>query len=307
MAARIVSLLLFLLLIAAAGCQWNNEDEGKGSNAAPKTKEKLVIALVPEKNFFEQRRQYRYIADYLSAKLDRDVEIVIMESYGDISEAFRTGEADAGFFGSFSYLLTHARAGVIPIARPVWEDGSSTYRGYIFARKDSGIEDAADMRGKKLVLVDRATTAGYIFPLFYFQYWSVRNMSEFFSQIYFAGSHDAAAWAVYMGEADVGAAKSHVFNGLAERYPGFKEQMVTLAESPEMPSNGLAVRSDLNAALKLRLRDLLLGLDQSEEGRAVLRHFGALKFIETSDQDFEALYKMVTALGIDLISYPYEN
>jgi phosphonate transport system substrate-binding protein len=235
-----------------------------------------------------------------------NVTVEMMANYGEISVAFQQGRADAGFFGSFSYVLTHAKTGIEPIARPVWLDGTSTYRGYIFVRRDSGIENIKDMKNKSLVLVDKATTAGYIFQRFYFAYNGINSMEDYFSRISFARSHDAAAWAVYTGEADIGGAKNHIYNSLKEEYPDFKEQMMILAESPEVPSNGLAVRKDLNPALKLRLKTLLLSLHETAAGQQVLNNFGALKFIETSDNDYEVLYKMVNELGIDLHVYPDE-
>ena len=265
----------------------------------------LRLLLVPEKNTFEQHRQYKFIADYLSRKLEMNVIVEIMINYGDISVAFQTGNADAGFFGSFSYVLTHAKAGIEPIARPVWLDGSSTYRGYIFVRKDSGIRTVKDMKNKNLVLVDKETTAGYIFQRYYFKYYGITDIENYFSRISYAHRHDAAAWAVYTGEADIGGAKNHIFNSLKEEYPDFKEQMLVLVESPEVPSNSLAVRKDLNPALKLRLKTLLLSLHESTEGQEVLKNFRARKFIETSDSNYEVLYKMVKELGIDLHVYPH--
>ena len=266
----------------------------------------LRVLLVPEKNTFEQRRRYKYITDYLSQKMEMNVTVEIMANYGEISEAFQAGRADAGFFGSFSYAMTHVRSGIEPIARPVWLDGSSTYRGYIFVRKDSKIRSVKDMRHKSLVLVDKATTAGFIFQLYYFEYAGIDDMEDYFSRISFARSHDAAAWAVYTGEADIGGAKNHIFDSLAEEYPDFRNQMLVLAESPEFPSNGLAVRKDLNSALKLRLKTLLLSLHETEEGRKVLQNFGAVKFIETTNDDYAAVYNMVRGLGIDLESYSYQ-
>jgi len=264
----------------------------------------LRLLLVPEKNTFEQRRRYKYITDHLSKKMELNVTVEIMANYGEISVAFQEGRADAGFFGSFSYVLTHAKAGIEPIARPVWLNGNSTYRGYIFVRKDSDIETVKDMKNKSLVLVDRATTAGYIFQRFYFKYNGITNLEDYFSRISFARSHDAAAWAVYTGEADIGGAKNHIFHSLQEEYPDFKEQMVILAESPEVPSNGLAVRKDLNPAIKLRLKILLLALHETAEGQEILKNFGALKFVETTNNDYKVLYNMIKELGIDLYGYP---
>jgi len=301
--------LIILFVVFPAGIPSSRASEATVARAASDTvdSEGLHIALVPEKNVFEQRRRYRYITDYLSEKLGITVHVDIMHSYGQISEAFLNGSADIGFFGSFSYVLTHSQADIEPLVRPVWPDGSSTYRSYIFVRRDSGIRTTEDMKGKTLALVDKATTAGYIFPLFYFKNLGVKNISDHFAHIYFAGSHDVAAWAVYTGEADVGACKSTIFNALAEEYPDFKDQMVTLIESVEVPSNCLAVRKDLRPVLKLRLKGLLLNLDETEEGKSILAQFGATKFIVTTDEDYQVLYKMIDALKIDLTKYPYNE
>jgi phosphonate transport system substrate-binding protein len=163
------------------------------------------------------------------------------------------------------------------------------------------------MKNKSLVLVDKATTAGYIYPLFYFKYYGIQNIKDYFAQISFANSHDAAAWAVYAGEADIGGAKSHIFNNIMEEYPDFKEQMIVLAESSEVPSNGLAVRKDLNPAIKLRMKILLLSLHETPEGQEILKNFGALKFIATSNDDYRVLYNMINQLGIDLLEYSYKR
>jgi phosphonate transport system substrate-binding protein len=263
----------------------------------------LRLLLVPEQNTFEQRRRYKFITDYLSRKMEINVTADILANYSEISTAFQEGSADAGFFGSFSYVLTHARAGIEPIARPVWLDGNSTYQGYIFVRKDSNIQNVRDMQGKNLVLVDKATTAGYIFQRSYFKFYGIGDMDRYFSKISFARSHDASAWAVYTGEADIGGAKNHIFNNLRENYPDFRENMVVLAESPKVPSNGLAVSKNLNPAIKLRLKTLLLGLHETPEGLKVLKNFGALRFVETTDSDYSVLYQMVEQLGIDLGDY----
>jgi phosphonate transport system substrate-binding protein len=293
-------LLSHFLLLPVSSCY------GAETQSQAIVEKTLRLLLVPEKNIFEQRRRYRYIADYLSKKMEMTVLVEIMANYGEISVQFQKGEADAGFFGSFSYVMTHAKAGIEPIARPVWLDGTSTYRGYIFVRKDSGIETVKDMKNKSLVLVDKATTAGYIFQRFYFKYYGITNLNDYFSGVSFARSHDAAAWAVYTGEAEIGGAKNHIFNSLKKEYPDFNDQMLVLAESPEVPSNGLAVRKDLNPALKLRLKNLLLALHKSPEGQDVLKNFGALKFIETTNNDYKVLYNMVNELGINLEEYSYK-
>ena len=292
-----LSFICLLYFVPVPGCF------GAQPEMQPEKKKTLRLLLVPEQNTFEQRHRYKFITDYLSSKMEMNVTAEIMANYGEISVAFKEGLADAGFFGSFSYVLTHTQAGIEPIARPVWLDGSSTYQGYIFVRKDSNIQSVREMQNKNLVLVDKATTAGYIFQRSYFKLNGIDDMDRYFARISFARSHDAAAWAVYTGEADIGGAKNHIYNSLQEKYPDFRKNMVVLAESPEVPSNGLAVSKNLNPVIKLRLKTLLLSLHETPKGREVLENFGALRFVETTDNDYRVLYLMVEQLGIDLADY----
>lgn len=295
--------LIFAVLLTA------HDEHQKAVTPVKKFKEgdKFIIALVPEKNVFDQRRRYKYVTDYLSQKLNLNIRAIILPSYGAICGALLRGDADAGFFGSFSYVLTHKRTGIEPVARPVWPDASSTYSGYIFVRKDSGISKVEDMKGKSLALVHKATTAGYVFQLDYFKKHGIDMSGSYFSRVNFAGSHDSSAWAVYTGEVDVGGGKNHVFNALGREHPDFRNQMTVLAESAEVPSNGLAVSSSLDHDLKNRIRQSLLDLDKSSEGMSVLDNFKAVKFIKTENDDYASLYRMVEAAGIDLSDYTCEN
>ena len=68
---------------------------------------------------------------------------------------------DAVFWGSFTGALAIEKAGVRPIVRPVNLDGTSSYKGYIFVRKDSVIDSVARMRFAVIAFVDRAATAKF--------------------------------------------------------------------------------------------------------------------------------------------------
>ena len=108
---------LLSLLMLAILLQMSSNDSLAEKNQPQSDNENILrLVLVPEKNIFEQRRRYKYITDYLSTKMNMRFVVEIMTNYGNISEAFIEGKADAGFFGSFSYVLTHAKAGVEPIA-----------------------------------------------------------------------------------------------------------------------------------------------------------------------------------------------
>ena len=74
-----------------------------------------------------------------------------------------------------------------------------------------------------------------------------------------------------------------------------------------MPSNGLCVRKDLDPGSGTRLREALLGLDRDPDGKKVLEQFGALRFIETTAQDYRPVFELARQAGIDIRRYKYRN
>lgn len=275
--------------------------------AAPQPRQKLLIGLIPEMNIFKQKQRFRLLGDYLAKKTGLPVEFTILSRYGNIIDSFRTEKMDGAFFGSFTGALAIGKLGVLPLARPVNLDNSSTYQGYLFVRKDSGIKTAADMRGKRMAFVEKATTAGYLFPLAYLREQGITNIETFFRERIFTGSHDAAIVAVLDRTADVGAAKHSVYDRVRRENSRVDQELVIIARSPSVPSNGLCVRSDLDPALKTKLKEALLGLDRDPAGKAVLENFGALRFIETTPNDYQPVLDLAREAGIDLRTYRYRN
>lgn len=277
-----------------------------GAEAAGR-RDQMLIGLIPEMNIFKQKARFKLLGEYLGRKIGVPVRFTILSRYGNILERFEAERMDGAFFGSFTGALAIERLGVVPLARPVNLDGSSTYHGRLFVRKDSSIRGVADMRGKRMAFVDRATTAGYVFPLAWLREHGIRSHQGFFAEAYFTGSHDAAIDAVLEGKADVGAAKHSVFDRVRKANPRVDAEILVLADSPIVPSNGLCVRKDLEADLKEAFRRALLDLERDPEGARILAQFGAMRFIETTAADYQPVIDLAAKAGIELKKYVYVN
>lgn len=267
----------------------------------------LTIGLIPEQNVFKQMKRYEPIGEYIEKKVNIKVRFTTLTRYGNIISSFESEKMDAAFWGSFTGGLAINQLGIIPIARPVWLDDTSTYHGYIFVRKDSGIKNAADMKGKTIAFVDKATTAGYVFPVAYLNEHGIKDIDSYFKEYYFAGSHDATILAVLDNKVDIGCAKNTIFNVIADRDPRVKEEIVILARSPVVPSNGLAIRKDLDPEIQKKLLEVLLKMDSDPDGVEALRKFGAKRFIKTTVDDYRPLFDIAQKAGIDLKKYRYIN
>jgi len=300
----IVVVFMVLAVAAAGGCEKPKEEQRPEKTFG---QQEILIGLIPEQNVFRQRERYQNLKNYLSDKLGITVNFTSLSRYGNIMEHFTAEKMDGAFFGSFTYGLAHHQLEVEPLARPVNLDGTSTYHGYLFVRKDSGIRRVADMKGKRFAFVERATTAGYLFPLAYFRENGVPDPHVYLGEGFFAGSHDAAILAVLNKEADIGAAKNTIYDQLSAENPRVEKELVILATSGKVPQNCLAVRKNLDPELKHALKQALLDMDKDPAGTEALRRFGARDFIETQDSDYEYLYRLSAQVGINLKTYRYDN
>lgn len=289
----------------------------------------LTIAVLPEKDLLAQEERYAPLVDYLSRHLGlpTTVKLRLLPNYGEVIKEFEEGRINAAFLGSLAFALARAQAGVEPLVRPE-RDGVSQYRGLIVTRKDSGIKDWTGLKGKSFGLVDKATTAGYIYPLIYFKKHGVKRPEEYLGSVVYTGSHDLLFLKVYDGELDAGAAKDLILQEVAKTRPEVKTGLRVLAVSPPVPNNTFVLSGNLDFPcfrchelvsatpseisgnlprqqddLKKLIAELLLGLHGSAEGRAVLAALGADGFVRTTDEDLREVNRMIREAGFDPKNY----
>lgn len=294
----------FLLLLSCS-----NTQPGIDAATPQKIRETTItIAILPEQNVFEQKKRYKPLAEYLSNTLNANVKIKLLDSYGSIYDEIKNKSIDGAFFGSFNYVLTKAKAEIEPIARPVETGGHSNYKGIIFTRKDTGLNaDVRTWKGKRIALVHEVTTAGYIFPRWHLKKHAINNFDRYFSRIIFSGSHDAAILSVFKGQADIGAAKDLILKNVLSENPAIKDDIVILAGSFSVPANSLCVRGDLKDDIKASLKKTLLSMHNTHDGKTALTALNSVRFIETSDSEFDSLREMAKDIGIDIRAYSFRN
>jgi len=268
----------------------------------------LIIGILPEQNIFRQMERYTPVMNYVSQQTGIAIRLKPFTSYEDAIRAAASSAIDGAFLGSFACALAQRRIGAETLVRPEGLNGSSTYHGLIFVRKDSGIRDVKDMKGKRFAFVNSVTTAGYLLPLFYFVSHGVRDYKAYLGEAYFAGTHENAVYDVLKGQADIGAAKNTVFRKLADRDPRIQEELKILTRSPEVPETTLAVRSAIDPGIHGRIKAALLTMHENPAGRSILQAFGARRFVAATEQDYRPIFEYARQAGIDLERYhPMDN
>ncbi|MCX7794552.1 MAG: phosphate/phosphite/phosphonate ABC transporter substrate-binding protein [Thermodesulfovibrionales bacterium] len=291
--SSLTSIFIFILLINS-NC-FSEENKRK----------EILIGLIPEENIFRQMDRYRPLGEYLTSRLNINTRFTILSRYGDIIDRFVTRNLDGAFFGAFTAVLAMEKLGVEPVARPVNLDGTSSAEGYIFVRKDSGINNVKDMRGKTIAFVDRATATGYIFALAYLREHGIENPLDYFKEYYFTGSHDSALLSVLDGRADIGVAKNKIIKERIKKDPLIENEILIIARSSALPDVTLCLSKKLEKGLREKIKYILLTMDRDPEGKKILEKLGALRFVSASKEDFESVYNLLKKANIDIKTYRY--
>jgi ABC-type phosphate/phosphonate transport system substrate-binding protein len=131
---------------------------------------------------------YAHLGAYLSAKMDRPVEIVRRRTYEEVNELFRTGVVHAGLVCSGAFAIGQVRFGLEALVIPVVGE-STTYRSYVIARRDSGVDSFDDLRGLAFAFSDPLSNSGYryVAAKLHDQH---TTPAEYFARSLFTYSHD---------------------------------------------------------------------------------------------------------------------
>jgi phosphate/phosphite/phosphonate ABC transporter binding protein len=161
-----------------------------------------------------------------------------------------------------------ADPGLRLLAIDVWQ-GVGFYTGYVTVLTDSGLTNPADLKGRRLALVDPESASGWLLPRH-----ELRRLGfpidQSFSEVVLSGDHTRALQLLVDGRVDAAAVSSDTLAMARNR--GFDASRVRiLLKTGTIPPDVVCARSALPDDLVERFADLLLSLSsRSNEGRAVL-------------------------------------
>jgi phosphonate transport system substrate-binding protein len=233
--------------------------------------DRLVLGMVPSREADVIVDSLGPIADMLSERLLIPVDTFVSTNFVGLVEAVGTGRVDIGLFGPAALVQAMDVHGAQVILASV-RRGSTTYRSQFNVRCDSGIEDFEDLRGGTIAFVDPGSASGYQFPYVSLLQRGINPDTEMTS--IFAGSHDAAALAVYNGDVDVavtfgGSPGSDGRETIEADFPDVKEVVCILGYSDDIPNDGVVVRAGLAPDLADQIAEALIDIANTEEGQAL--------------------------------------
>jgi phosphonate transport system substrate-binding protein len=114
-----------------------------------------------EENF---RDFVRYVARRIAPGSEADAKVIIAPTPFELAKLLEQRRVDYYFESVYpSYTINYVHGAGKTLLRR-WKGGAAEYQSFIFTRRDNGINQLADLRGKTMVFEDPGSTSGYLMP-----------------------------------------------------------------------------------------------------------------------------------------------
>lgn len=243
-------------------------------------------AMLPTEGY----HRYKEFLRLVETRLGRPVQALERPGFAAANTALARGEADAAFHCSGPYVAGHDEFGLELLAAPV-VGGKSTYTAVFIVPAASGARRLEDLRGRSFAFVDALSFTGHLLPLSRVAALG-GGAGGFFGRTVFTGSHDASVRTVAQGLVDGAAVDNLLLDHLRLTRPAEVAGVRVIEESGPYAGPPVVVRPGLDPALTARLREIFLGLDGDEAGRAVLRRIGVERFVACRDADYDPIRRV---------------
>jgi phosphonate transport system substrate-binding protein len=224
------------------------------------------------------------------------VQFFAVQSNSAEVEAMRSGRLHIGGFSTGPTPFAVNLAGAVPFALMGSDDGRFGYTLQVYTRKDSGIDDMADLKGKRVAHTAPTSNSGNLAPRALFPGLGVVPDKDY--EVTYSGSHDQSMLGVVAGDYDAAPVASEVVDRMAERKLYEPDDVKVIWESEPFPTTSYTYAHNLDPALVEKIKEAFFSFDFA--GTALGEEFkGVSKFIPISYQkDWAVIREIQKANGV---------
>lgn len=166
------------------------------------------------------------------------------------------------------------------------------FKGLFIVRRDSPIRIPADLKGKAVAYPAPTALAACIMP----QWFLHRNGIDVNRDIEnrYVGSQESSILNAFGGQVAAAATWPPPWRAFQKEHPQEAAQLKVIWETPHLLNNSVMVRDDVPAAIGDRVRELLTGLHETPEGRAILAGMETSRFHAADDASYAPVREFVT-------------
>ena len=288
------AMIVAALMIALGACQSNGSPTpaaGVVPRATLTPGQVIVVGDIEPDEPALKVELFQPLADYLAENLKAlgvvRGRVVLARDVQEMAQFLNDGKVDIYLDSSFPSLAVQELSRSRVILRR-WKQGDPTYWSIYVALRDGGISRVEDFVGKTIAFEEPHSTSGFVLPAgtLIRRGFTLREIDRPGAPVgdnevgyFFSRDEENTFEMILQGKVAGGGISNQDYDALPEE---LRDRIVAFDRTIEVPRQLVSVRPGLDKGLAATVKELLINLDQTEDGRSLLL---ALK----NTQKFDAL------------------
>lgn len=282
--------IAMVLLVGVLAC--SREPERKGPQLGAKSPAVALpvysLAVHPLHNPAKLMAAYQPLVDYLNDRLS-GARLVLEASrdYANFEEKYR-GRMPEFILPNPWQTLQAMKVGYRVIAMA---GEPADFKGIFIVRRDSTLQRPADLKGKAVSYPSPTALAACIMPQYFLHRQGINVSREIDNR--YVGSQESAIMNAFLGQTAAGATWPPPWRAFQKEHPHEAAALKVIWETESLVNNSVMARADVPAEVVAQVRALLLGLNATAAGKAILAGMETARFLPATAREYDVVQQYV--------------
>jgi phosphonate transport system substrate-binding protein len=284
----LLPIVLMFLFATLTGCNSQEPEKNQGPQFGTKPSVPSLpvyrFAVHPLHNPAKLMQVYQPLINYLNVHLQgAQLELEASRDYANFEEKYNARNLEFLLPNPWQTLQA-MKKGYHVIATA---GEAKDFKGIFLVRKDSGIKQPIDLKGKAVSYPSPTALAACIMPQYYLHLHGIDVNKDIENR--YVGSQESSIMNVYIGATAAGATWPPPWQTFQKDHPKEASELMLIWETEPLINNSVMVRDDVPTEVRDQVRLLLTDLDKTADGQSILLGTETSRFIPSSDEDYNVV------------------
>lgn len=280
-----------LLIVVLAGCG-KSDETAYAISFSPQGKDKLkeyVVGIHPLHNPQRLNEVYGPIIEYINIHIPEvHFRLEASQNYEEFDKKLYAGHFD--FAMPNPYQTVRSLKYGYRVFGKMGDD--ENFRGIILVRKDSGIHEVSDLKGKVVSYPALTALAATMMPQYYLHTHGIDVNKDIENR--YVGSQESSILNVFRKHVAAGATWPVPWKTFSAEHPEMANELEVKWQTEPLQNNGWVVRKDVSPAIAEKFQALLFSLNKTDDGKQMLARLPISRFEEATDQTYQPVKDFLT-------------
>jgi phosphonate transport system substrate-binding protein len=289
-------LIPFLLCLNACS-EESGQPRGPAYSTTPQSLQQPTyrLAIHPLHNPRKLSEAYQPLIDYLNEHMQgMHFELEASRDYQAYEAKFRKARPELLLPNPWQ-TLEAIKVGYRVIAMA---GNAEDFKGIFIVRKDAGINKPLDLKGKVVSYPSHTALAACIMPQNFLHTHGLDINKDIENR--YVGSQESSIMNAYMGESAAGATWPPPWRLFQRDRPREAAELKVIWTTPPLLNNSVMVRRDIPPGISNQLQKLLLELNHSTEGMAILKRMETARFHAADNASYQQVREYIRQFEKDV-------